>query len=322
MKTLLLSNHYEGTPLEILKNAVGDKFKLEVLETATQEELQRKIPGADYLLVSGRLKIDKDVLCKATKLKMIQRTGVGLDNIDLEYLRENNIPLYVNYGVNANSVAEHAVMLMLEVLRQTYIVNKKIRRGIWEKQKTGLSTHELAGKTVGLIGIGNIGKRVAELLSVFNVEIIYYDKNPLNEDQEKKLGVRYCEFKDLLKTADIVSLHCAKNNDNTHLISESEIQLMKSGSVIINTARGGLIDTTALDKALQNGKLLGVGIDVFEEEPIINSNLLLKHDNAILSPHISGVTYEAFARMMERGVRNIALFEEGLLNEIEENKVV
>lgn len=322
MKTLLLSNHYEGTPLEILKNAVGDKFRLEVLETATQEELQRKIPKADYLLVSGRLKIDKNILSKATKLKMIQRTGVGLDNIDLEYLKEIEVPLYVNSGVNANSVAEHTVMLMLEVLRQTYVVNKQMRNGIWEKQKTGLSTHELAGKTVGLVGIGNIGKRVAELLSAFNVNIIYYDRTPLSKEQERELKVRYCAFEELLKKADIVSLHCAKNNDNTHLISENEVQLMKSGSVIINTARGGLIDTKALDKALQNGKLLGVGIDVYEDEPIIDTNPLLKYDNAILSPHISGVTYEAFARMMKMAVENISNFDLEMYQEILNKKML
>lgn len=322
MKTLLLSNHYEGKPYEILKEAVGDKFHLEVLDSASQEELEAKAAIADYILVSGRLKINQTVLNNAKNLKMIQRTGVGLDNMDLDALKAAGIPLYVNYGVNANSVAEHALMLMLEVLRQTYWVNKRIRDGIWKKQETGLNTHELAGKTVGLVGIGNIGRRVAELLSVFHVNVLYYDKYPLSAEQEDALGVRFCEFEELLKVSDIVSLHCAKNSDNTHLISEKELQMMKQDAVLINTARGGLVDTNALDKALSEGKLLGAGIDVFEEEPILENNPLLKHDNAILSPHISGVSYEAFARMMQMAVENIEAFDKGMQDQIEKNRIV
>lgn len=322
MKTLLLSNHYEGKPYEILKGAVGDKFHLEVLDSASQEELESKAAIADYILVSGRLKINQTVLNNAKNLKMVQRTGVGLDNMDLEALKAAGIPLYVNYGVNANSVAEHALMLMLEVLRQTYWVNKRIRDGIWKKQETGLNTHELAGKTVGLVGIGNIGRRVAELLSVFRVNVLYYDKYPLSTEQEETLGVKFCEFEELLKVSDIVSLHCAKNSDNTHLISEKELQMMKQDAVLINTARGGLVDTNALDKALSEGKLLGAGIDVFEEEPILENNPLLKHDNAILSPHISGVSYEAFARMMQMAVENIEAFDKGMQDQIEKNRIV
>lgn len=322
MKTLLLTNHYEGEPLKILKSVVNGRFHLKMLDEVTQEDLKEKITEADYLLVSGRIKIGQDALQHASKLKMIQRTGVGLDSLDLEYMAQNNIPLYVNRGINANSVAEHTLFLMLSVLRRAYFVNLQIRKGIWRKQQTGLTTHELQGKTVGIVGIGEIGKRVAELLKPFGGKCLYYDVIKLSVEEASRRGVEYCEFDQLMRESDIITLHCGMSKENKHLIATKEIEMMKDGGILINTARGGLIDTSALSEALKNGKLSGAGIDTFEEEPINIGNPLLELENVILSPHIGGVTYEAFEKMMVCALDNIVAYDENRLEDIAKNRRV
>jgi len=321
-KVLLLTNHYEGTPLEILKNAVGEAFELRILPEASKEALLNQVGEADYLLVSGRLSIDKEVLAKATKVKMIQRTGVGLDNIDLDGLKENNIPLYVNKGVNSESVAEYAVMLMLAAIKRCYQINNQVRNGIWKKQATGLKTGMLSGKTIGIIGMGNIGKKVAHMLSGFNSQIIYYDAYRLPEEEEKKYGVKYVSFEEMLPMADIISLHCPYDPNTGYLFGKAEFEKMKDASVIINTARGKLIDQTALVDALETGKIATCGIDTFEEEPLGKDCPLLKYEQAILSPHVAGLSYDAFKAMMTLGLENIKNFDCGNKEVIEENRVV
>lgn len=321
-KTLLLSNHYEGIPLQILKKAVGDRFRLMVLDRADRAELIRKVPEADYLLVSGRLQIDREVIDKADRLKMVQRTGVGLDNMDLACLKEHGIPLFVNRGVNAVSVAEHTLMLMLGTLKRAYAVNLQMRQGIWKKQATGLTTHELSGKTIGIIGAGSIGQAVIRLLSGFQVNILYYDPYRLPSGKEEELGISYVELEDLLARADLVSLHCAYDPEKGYVIAEKELSLMKNGAVLINTARGRLVKESALIKALESGKLSACGIDTFEEEPPAGVSRLAAYDQVLLSPHVAGVSYEAFSRMMELAADNIALFDQGKTDEIQGDRIV
>lgn len=319
-KTLLLSNHYEGTPLAILKKAVSDRFHLLVLTQADQKELYERIGEADYLLVSGRLKIDEEAIRRAGRLKMIQRTGVGLDNLDLECLKNHGIPLYVNRGVNAVSVAEHTVMLMLSTLKRSFHVNLQMRKGIWKKQATGLTTHELSGKNIGIIGMGSIGQAVARMLKGFDVNIYYYDVVRLDEALEKQLGITWAEFPALLGKADILSLHCGYKEETGFLITEKELALMPEGSILINTARGKLVKEKALIEVLESGHLSACGIDTYEMEPPSGITALAAFDQALLSPHIAGVSYEAFSRMMNQAVRNISCFDEGNLEAIKESR--
>ena len=322
MKTLLLTNHYEGAALDILKNAVNGDFNLCVLDTADRECLLKAVPGADYLLVSGRLQIDDEVLTKASKLKMIQRTGVGLDNMDLDAVKRHGIPLYVNAGVNAGSVAEYAVMLMLSCLRRSYFVNTQMRKGIWKKQATGLTTYELSGKTVGLVGAGKIGRYVAGLLKAFGVKLLYTDKIRLDDSVETELALEYVPFEELLGRSDIVSLHCSFDKDSGALMGEKEFALMKDGAVFINTARGGLVDGQALLKALDDNKLSSCGLDVFCEEPLPKDHPFLNRDDVLLSPHIAGVSRDAFISMMQGGVENIRCFDENRCDEIEHSRII
>lgn len=317
MPSVLLTNYYSSALLSIVKKVVPDGFDIISLDEPTQENVIKKIPGADYLLVGGRTKIDEHVFAAADRLKMIQRTGVGLDSIDLDAVKKKNVPVYVNQGVNSRSVAEHSVMLLLAVIRNLTAVDTIIKSGVWKKHELGIQNHELFGKTVGLVGLGNIGVHVARMLQPFGVKLIYHKRTRLSEEEEVNLNIRYSAFMDLLRESDIVSLHCPLSKDTEKLIDEKAISLMKKGAVIINTSRGKLIDEAALIYHLKNGHIKAAGLDVYEQEPILKNNELLKLNNVILTPHISGITYESFESMMREAFNNIKHFEEGSQNLIE-----
>lgn len=316
---ILLTNHYEGKPAEIIKSAVPDGFELEMLESVSQQELEGKVKEADYLLVSGRLKINRTVLENATNIKMIQRTGVGLDSIDLEYIRNHDIPFYVNRGVNAQSVAEHTILLMLASLRNLVEINENIKRGIWKKQAQGVCTHELCGKTVGLIGMGAIGRKVAGMLKAFGAKVLYNDVSKMKQEDENALGIKFSTREEIIEKSDIISLHCPLTDDTRHMINDRAVNKMKNGVILINTARGGLIDEAALINGIKNGKIAGAGIDVYEKEPVDNSEVL-NLQNVITTPHIGGVTYDSFYQMMYQAMRNIEMFDKGQLQEIEQGR--
>ena len=316
---ILLTNHYEGKPAEIIKSAVPDGFELEMLESVSQQELEGKVKEADYLLVSGRLKINRTVLGNAQNIKMIQRTGVGLDSIDLEYIRNHDIPFYVNKGVNAQSVAEHTILLMLASLRNLVEINENTKRGIWKKQAQGVCTHELCGKTVGLIGMGAIGRKVAGMLKAFGAEVLYNDVSKMKQEDENTLEIKFSTREEIIEKSDIISLHCPLTDDTRHMIHDRAVNKMKNGVILINTARGGLIDEAALINGIKNGKIAGAGIDVYEKEPVDNSEVL-NLQNVITTPHIGGVTYDSFYQMMYQAMRNIEMFDKGQLQEIEQSR--
>ena len=311
---ILLTNHYEGKPAEIIKSAVPDGF-----ESVSQQELEGKVKEADYLLVSGRLKINRTVLGNAQNIKMIQRTGVGLDSIDLEYIRNHDVPFYVNKGVNAQSVAEHTILLMLASLRNLVEINENTKRGIWKKQAQGVCTHELCGKTVGLIGMGAIGRKVAGMLKAFGAEVLYNDVSKMKQEDENTLGIKFSTREEIIEKSDIISLHCPLTDDTRHMINDRTVNKMKNGVILINTARGGLIDEAALINGIKNGKIAGAGIDVYEKEPVDNSEVL-NLQNVITTPHIGGVTYDSFYQMMYQAMRNIEMFDKGQLQEIEQGR--
>lgn len=321
MPVILLTNHYGKRPYDIIRKAVPEGFTLKMLEKADRETFLQAAGQADYFLASGRLSIDREVLEKASRLKMIQRTGVGMDTLDLEALNEYGIPVYVNRGVNAASVAEHTIMLILSVLRRTAQVDAQLKQGIWIKQNNGLQNHELCGKTVGLIGMGHIGQKTAQMLAGFDVKLLYYNRTRKEKELEEQLHLTYAEFEEVLEKSDILVLQCALNAQTRGILGEKEFAKMKQGSMVINTARGPLIDEKALADALQSGKLMGAGLDVFEKEPPCEDNPFFNMKNVVLSPHIAGVTYEAFERMMRGAMQNIVLFEQGNLAEIEERRI-
>ncbi len=317
MKTILLTNRYTGFPLEIVKGTLPKDFQIVMLEEQTEGCLAESVAEADYILAGGRLRIGENVLCNALKLKMIQRSGVGLDSIDLEALKRHGIPLYVNQGINSQSVAEHALLLILACLRHLPVIHRNTVAGIWKKQEQGVQTSELHGKTVGLIGMGSIAKKLVGLLNAFGVKVLYYDPFRLDGKAEQELDVRYCELDNLLSESDIVSLHCPLTDGNRGLVNAESIAKMKHGAILVNTARGGLVDSKALFAALSDGRLSFAGLDVHENEPITADYPLKSLPNVILTPHIAGVTSDSFRSMMAEAMRNIALFDQGQLAEIE-----
>lgn len=323
MPKILHTARYTGTPWEILKSVVPDGFIVETLDELNYECLLRKCVDADYLLVSGRLPIDEGVLSAAKQLKMIQRTGVGTEMLDLETIKLHGIPVYVNKGVNARSVAEHTLTLMLCCLKNIPQIDKNVKQGSWKKQQTGVTCNELYGKTVGLVGMGAIGRQVATYLKVLGAKVLYTDVYRATQETEQQLSLTYVpSFMELLPQVDILSFHCPLTPDNKNMLNAGTIKLMKDGAMVVNTARGKLIEPKALYEALSNRILRMVALDVHYEEPIPQEYALSELDNVILTPHIAGLTYEAFHTMMHDAVENIATFEKGEIELIKNKKLL
>lgn len=316
MKTIQITNTYKGAVLELVQDCVPEGFQIRTLPENSTEALLSCVADADYILASGRAKITGEVLDKAERLKMIQRTGVGLDSLDLAAIQARHIPLYVNQGVNAQSVAEHTILLILACLRKLTRLDRNTKNGVWQKQAQGITTYELYGKTVGIVGMGNIGRKVVGLLNAFGAKVIYYDQYRQPESAERELKILYQPLETVLAQADVLTLHCPLTEETRMLINENTLQRMKDGVVIVNTARGGLIDEAALLDALGNGKVAFAGLDVHAEEPVAKGDRLTAADRVIATPHIGGVTYDSFRQMMQAAMRNIEKFEKGELAEI------
>lgn len=320
MPKILHTARYTGLPWKILKSVVPDGFSVETLEELSNESLLRQCVDADYLLVSGRLPIDESILSAAKHLKMIQRTGVGTEMLDVDAIKRYNIPVYVNAGVNARSVAEHTITLILACLKRLPQINQQVHSGVWKKQQTGVTTHELYGKTVALVGMGNIGRTVAAMLKPFGVRIIYTDVLRQSEAVEYDLGITYySSFEAMLPEADVLSFHCPLTKDNTGMLNGDKLSILKDGAVVVNTARGKLINPDALYDAICSGHVSAAGLDTHYEEPISEGYKLAELENVILTPHIGGLSYEAFESMMREAVRNIIAYEDGRLEEIAQN---
>lgn len=322
MPLILLTNKYSENVLNVVKSLLPIGFEFDSLAEAKKENLLEKAHLADYFLASGRVQIDRDVIQAATKLKMIQRTGVGTDTLDFETLQERNIPVYVNPGINSQSVAEHTILLMLSVLRQLPKVNESVKNGIWKKNDIGIECNSLHGKTIGIIGVGNIGKNVIKMLQPFGVKILYHDLYKLSPEDEKELNITFCNLEELLPKIDILSLHCPLTVETKGMIGEKELSLMKQTSFIVNTGRGLLINESALISALKNRQIRGAGLDVYAKEPVTKDNPLLEMDNVVLTPHVGGLTYETFSTMIGDAFENIRMYENEKLDLIADKKLV
>lgn len=316
MKTILFTNKYTGIPLHIIREEVPENYELKFLSQSSQEAFITEVKTVDYILAGGRLRITKEVLDNATRLKMIQRSGVGLDALDLNAIKEKGIPLYVNQGVNAESVAEYALLSMLACLRKLPTINNITKSGIWKKQEQGVQTAELRGKTVGIIGMGNIAQILVGFLKPFDVNVLYYNLIQMPTKFEIENRMSFVGMDELLRESDIVTIHCALTPETKDLINAETIQKMKEGSILINTARGEIVDPIALADALRTGKLSYAAVDVHIDEPITKDYPLKGIDNVILTPHIAGITADSFRIMMRDAFRNIECFDRGDLEAI------
>ena len=323
MAKILHTYRYTGIPWDILRDVVPEGFTVETLVTPTLESLCTQAGDADYFLVSGRLRIDDSVLDAAPRLKMIQRTGVGTEMLDLDAIKKRGIPVYVNAGVNARSVAEHTLTLILACLKRLPEINAQVHNGIWKKQATGVSTHELYGKCVGLVGMGNIGRLVASMLMAFGAKVIYTDIVRQPEEVEARLGLTFFDSVDgMLPLVDVLSLHCPLTESNVGMINASSLAIMKEGAIIVNTARGPLVDPNALYDALVAGHIRAAGLDTHFEEPVGLDYKLAKMENVILTPHIGGLSCETISSMMQGAINNIVTFESGGGASIEDRRLI
>jgi len=272
----------------------------------TSDELKERIKSANIVIV-GWSDLTKNVIDFAKELKMISIWATTCHYADLEAAKERGIVVTHVPGYATEAVAEHVFALLLAAIRRLPSADRHVRRGDFDWRPFGGS--ELAGKTLGIIGTGAIGCRVAEVAKAFKMQILAFDKYP-NMKRAEEIGMKYVDLYTLLKESDFITLHVTLTSETERLIGKKEIEVMKKGAVIINTSQGKVINEKALINALKSGKLSYAGLDVFEEEPPAKDNPLFKLDNVILSPHIGFHTVEAAKRCTDICIDNVVKFLE------------
>lgn len=276
--------------VELLKK---EGFEVVDLTGLPKDELPNHVRDLDAIIVRSATKVRKEMIDAAEKLKAIGRAGVGLDNIDVEYAKSKGIKVINTPGATSISVAELTIGLILAVMRKIAYADREMRNGAWPKKKCkGI---EMYGKTLGIIGIGRIGREVAKRARAFGMKVIYYDVYRPDESTEKELAIEFRELDALVSEADVITLHLPLTPDTKHLINKERIEKMKDGAIIINAARGGIVDENALYEALKSGKLYGAALDVYENEPLKESKLF-ELDNIVLTPHIGAQAKEGQTR--------------------------
>ncbi|WP_284645489.1 phosphoglycerate dehydrogenase [Paenibacillus silviterrae] len=273
----------ESHGVQIVENKVGRPHTFDELK-----ELVQDIDG----VVAGVDTWNEDVFKLAPRLKAIARFGVGVDNIDLAKAQEYGIKVTNVPAGNANAVAELTVGLILSVMRNIPTLHQSARRGYWDRYVGA----ELIGKTVGLLGFGNIAQMVAKKLQGFDVRIIAYDKYP-NADKVRELGIEMVECDEVLQQSDIVSMHLPSLPETYHMMSGKQFAMMKKSAYFVNTARGALVDEKALHHALHNRIIAGAAIDVYEKEPVSADNPLFQLGNLVSTPHTAAETFETYHKV-------------------------
>jgi D-3-phosphoglycerate dehydrogenase / 2-oxoglutarate reductase len=284
---VLISDSISATALSVLRSSRIDfTYKPEI----SSENLVREIAEYDALIVRSRTKVTREVILPATKLRIIGRAGVGLDNIDLKATAERKVKVVNTPYALTNAVAEFTIGLMIALARQIPKAVSSMRSGKWEK--SSITGSELKGKTYGTIGIGRIGARVSELAHAFGMKIMANDVIPIPKDLIDRLGISVASRDQILSEADFVDIHVPLTPETENMIGYREFSLMKKSAFIINTSRGKVINESDLLKALSEKKVAGAALDVFEVEPP-NRLELLKSEKVIPTPHIAGQTEEA-----------------------------
>ena len=282
---VLAAIHPEGIAL------LQRECQVEVKPGLSEAEIIQKIPPYHAVIVRSKPQITRAVIDAGENLKVIGRAGVGLDNVDVKYAQSKGIQVVNTPGAGTESVAEHVFALLLSVVRGIPRADRAMREGKWIKKE--LMGTELKGKTFGIIGFGRIGSRLGEIAAAFGMKVLAYDVIDISE-RAQQIGAEVCSMDTVLDKSDFITLHIPLLPSTRNLISEKEIEKMNPNAVLINAARGGVVDEKALYKALKEKKIRAA-LDVFEEEPLTESPLLTM-DNIVLTPHIAGSTEEAQKR--------------------------
>ena len=294
-----------------LRKVVADKALpgMDVVTAPADMDDDEKIElvrDADFIMLFPG-KISDRVLQAATKCKLIQLLSAGYDEMNLPLAEDLGIAVANNGGANRVAVAEHTLMLMLATHRRMMFYANNVKAGRWkQEQDRKIDVFELEGKTLGLIGMGNIGRQVARRAAAFDMELQYYDKyHPLTPVEEETMGIKAVDMDTLLQTSDVVSTHVPLTRETYGMIGKRELELMKPTGVVINTSRGGVIEETALAEALISGTIAAAGLDVMEHEPPNPNDPLLQIENLVITPHTAGPTLESIPKRAANGFENI-----------------
>ena len=294
-----------------LRQVVADKALpgMDVVTAPADMDDDEKIElvrDADFIMLFPG-KISDRVLQAATKCKLIQLLSAGYDEMNLPLAEDLGIAVANNGGANRVAVAEHTLMLMLATHRRMMFYANNVKAGRWkQEQDRKIDVFELEGKTLGLIGMGNIGRQVASRAAAFDMELQYYDKyHPLTPVEEETMGIKAVDMDTLLQTSDVVSTHVPLTRETYGMIGKRELELMKPTGVVINTSRGGVIEETALAEALISGTIAAAGLDVMEHEPPDPNDPLLQIENLVITPHTAGPTLESIPKRAANAVENI-----------------
>ena len=274
-------------------------------------EFEPALGDAEYMVCYPNVRMDDAFYRAAPRLKLVQLLSAGYDAVDLEAARRAKVPVTNNGGANAVSVAEHTLMLMLAVSRKLVWQHANVAGGRWRGNGPAPRMYELFDKTLGIVGLGTIGKKVARLAQAFGMRVQYYDIARLSEDAEDALGVRFRLLRELLQTSDVVSLHVPLNASTRHMIGAGELGLMKPAAMLINTSRGPVVDEKALTSVLAGGKILGAGLDVLDREPPPADNPLFALDNVVLTAHFAGPTWDNHVARFRNAFDNVQRVHRG-----------
>ena len=293
---IVISEFMAEQAVASLSNAFETAYRPDLADK--RAELRALAGRARALIVRNRTQVDQALLEAAPRLECVGRLGVGLDNIDLDTCAERGIAVYPATGANDRSVAEYVVLSAMALLRGAHFASAEVRAGEWPR--AGCTGREVAGKRIGLVGFGSTGRRTAELAAAIGMQAAAFDPH-LDGDSDAWIQAERMGLDDLLAASDVVSLHLPLTAETKGMISRNRIAGMKHGAVLVNAARGGVLDEAAAVDALREGRLGGLAIDVFEEEPVTKESGARFPDfpNLILTPHVAGVTEESNGRVSE-----------------------
>jgi glyoxylate reductase len=296
---------------DLLRSQKPAGYELAFWDEQDEADKPKALSRAEYLMATV-YRIDGGMIRAAKKARHIQKCGVGLDNIDLHAASLRGIPVSNIPGCNAVCVAELTLLFILSLYRKLPYANARTKQGEWLTWALRPDSYEMKGKTHGLIGMGHVGWETAVRSKAMGTSIVYYDKKPLPADKEHALGARFMELEQVLRESDIVSVHVPLLPSTKGLIGSSAFRIMKPNAVLINVARGGVVDEAALYEALVDGEIKGAAIDVWEQEPVNPAHPLLTLDQVVATPHIGGGTRDTLIHVYRQAFDNVERVEHGL----------
>lgn len=308
--TVAVIDDFHPNSMQTIKNGLPSDWRIEIANAHDPADVKRVLGQADVLFIMGK-GMSAAMLEQAPRLKFIQKLGAGVDNIDAQACQARGIVLAKLQGGNAVPVAEHTLLMTLATLRRLPQLDRETRRGEWVRERARTVSRQLSEKTVGIVGFGAIGKAYAQLLTGFGAKVIYYDLVQAPDEVCARLNATFVELDTLLATADIISLHVPLTELTRHMIAARELGLMQKHAVLINCARGGVVDEAALTEALEQQTIHGAGIDVFHNEPTHASNPLFALDNCVVTPHTAGGTVDNFENVVRKAVENVKRLDQG-----------